>query len=81
MFDTQIHVPDEIADQIQANISECGETFEQFIQQAVEHELLRRKTNDLKSFFATLQPLESFAEIESITYVDNIRSTSRIIHE
>lgn len=54
MFDTQVHFPDEIANQIQANIQECGETFEQFVQQAVEHELQQRKIkqskqpNDLK---------------------------------
>jgi len=44
MFDTQIHFPGEITNQIQANIQGCGETFEQFIQQAVEHELQQRKT-------------------------------------
>ncbi len=81
MFDTPIYFPDEIAEQIEANIAECGETFEQFIQQAVEHELQRRNANNFKSFFATLQPLESFAETNAIAYVDNIRSTSRIIHE
>lgn len=51
MFDTQIHFSDEIAHQIETNIQEYGETFEQFVQQAVEHELQRRKTeqtNDLK---------------------------------
>ena len=51
MFDTQVHFPDEIAHKIEINIQKCGETFEQFVQQAVEHELQRRKTeqtNDLK---------------------------------
>jgi hypothetical protein len=81
MFDTQIHFPDEIADQIQASIAECGETFEQFVQKAVEHELQRRKANDFKSFFSTLQPLESFANLDATTYVDEMRSTSRIINE
>jgi hypothetical protein len=81
MFDTNIHFPDEVAEQIEANLAECGETFEQFIQKAIEHELQRRKANDLKSFFASLQPLESFAETNDTAYVDNIRSTSRIIHE
>ena len=47
MFDTQIHFPDEIAHQIETNIQECGETFEQFVQQAVEHELQRRKTEQI----------------------------------
>jgi hypothetical protein len=81
MFDTQIHFPDEISHQIETNIAECGETFEQFVQKAVEHELQRRKANNLKSFFDVLQPLESFANSDAIAYVDEIRSTSRIINE
>ena len=76
---TQIYFPDEIACQIQANLQEYGETFEQFVQQAVAHELQRRKVNDLKSFFDALQPLESFAEIEAVAYVDGIRGNSRLI--
>lgn len=59
MFDTQIHFSDEIANQIQTNIAEYGETFEQFVQKAVEHELQRRKVNNFTLFFANLQPLTS----------------------
>jgi hypothetical protein len=65
MFDAQIHFPDEIAHQIEANIAECGETFEQFVQKAVEHELQRRKTeqakqnNDLKRIHAFINKHES----------------------
>lgn len=50
MFATQLNFSDEIANQIQANLQICGETFEEFVQQAVAHELQRRKANDLKSF-------------------------------
>lgn len=77
MFDTQIHFQDEVAKQIQANLQGYDETVEQFIQQAVTHELQRRKPKDLKAFFDALQPLESFADIDAVAYVDEIRSTSR----
>ena len=81
MFNAQIHFPYEIAKEIQANLQADGETFEQFVQQAVVHELQRRKTNDLKSFIDALQPLESFADIDAVAYVDEIRSTSRLIND
>ena len=81
MFDTQLHFSDEITNQIQANLQTCGETFEEFVQQAVAHELQRRKANDLKSFFDALQPLESFADVDAVAYVDDIRSKSRLIND
>lgn len=75
MFDIQLHFSDDIAKQIQANLqAACGETFEEFVQQAVAHELQRRKVNDLQSFLGGLQPLESFAGVDAVAYVDDIRA-------
>jgi len=79
MFATQLHFPDDIAKQIQANLQVCGETFEEFVQQAVAHELQRRKAN-LKSFFDGLQPLESFADVDPVAYVDDSRRHSRLLN-
>lgn len=79
MLDTQIHFQDEVVQQIQASLQGRGETVEQFIQQAVAHELQRRKPKDLKSFFDALRPLKSFADIDAVVYVDRIRSTSRLL--
>lgn len=73
MFDAQIHLPDEVANQIQANLQANGETFEQFVQQAVVHELRRQNAKDLKAFLKSLQPLESFFDIDAEAYVDNLR--------
>ncbi len=76
----QIHFPEEMTNQIQFNLQADGENFEQFIQEAVTNELQRRKANNnLKSFFDTLLPLESFADIDAVTYADDSRSTSRLL--
>lgn len=80
MLDKQLHFSDELVNQIQTNLEAHGETFEQFIMQAVVHELHRRKTKDLKSFIDGIQPLESFVGIDSEAYVDEIRSKSRLIN-
>ncbi len=80
MFATQLNFSDEITNQIQANLQACGETFEEFVQQAVAHELQRRKANDLKSFFDGLQPLESFAHVDALAHVDDCRCRSRLFN-
>jgi len=81
MLHAEIDFPDEIANQVQATIQKFGGSFEQFIQQAVVHELQRQQADNLQSFFTNLQPLESFADIDAEAYVDNIRSNSRLINE
>lgn len=81
MLHAEIDFPDEIANQVQATVQKFGGSFERFIQQAVVHELQRQQTDDLQSFFANLQPLESFADIDAKAYIDNIRSNSRLIDE
>jgi tRNA (Thr-GGU) A37 N-methylase len=80
MFATQLNFSDEITNQIQVNLQACGETFEEFVQQAVAHELQRRKANDLKSFFDGLQPLESFSHVDALAYVDDSRRKSRLFN-
>ena len=81
MLHTEIDFPDEIANQVQATIQNFGGSFEQFIQQAVVHELQRQQADNLYSFFSNLQPLESFSDIDAEAYVDDIRSNSRLINE
>lgn len=80
MLHAEIDFPDEIANQVQTTVKQFGGSFEQFIQQAVVHELQRQQTDNLQSFFANLQPLESFSDIDAEAYVDNIRSNSRLIN-
>lgn len=80
MYHTEIDLTDEVADQVQRLLSETGKTFKQFVQQAVEHELQRQQPDALADFFAALQPLESFADVEATAYVDELRNKSRILH-
>lgn len=81
MYHTEIDLSDEVADQVQRLLTETGKTFKQFVQQAVEHELQRQQPDALADFFAALQPLESFADVDATTYVAELRSKSRILHD
>ena len=55
MLHTEIDFPDEIANQVQATIQKLGGSFEQFIQQAVIHELQRQQADNVQSFFTNSQ--------------------------
>jgi hypothetical protein len=81
MVHTEIDLPDELFSKIDANLKATGATFKQFVQQALEHELERKQSGDLRAFFSELQPLESFACIDAVAYVDELRSKSRIIDQ
>lgn len=81
MYHAEIDLPDNLANDVSINLKNTGKTFKQFIQQAVEHELQRQKKDDLADFFNTLEPLDSFANIDTTTYVDELRNKSRLIND
>ena len=81
MLHAEIDFSDEIACQIHERLNKWGGTVEQFVQQAVARELQRQQAQNLDSFFANLQPLESFTDIDPVAYIDDIRSHSRLNNE
>ncbi len=80
MYHTEIDLSDEVAEKVKSLLGNSGKTFKQFVQQAIEHELQRQQVDELAEFFAALPPLESFADVDAIAYVDDLRGKSRIIH-
>ena len=81
MHHAEIELPDNLANEISLSLKNTGKTFKEFIQQAVENELQRQKTDDLVEFLQTLQPLESFKDIDTTLYVDDLRSKSRLLND
>ncbi|NOQ34677.1 MAG: hypothetical protein GQ569_02130 [Methylococcaceae bacterium] len=80
MYHAEIDLPDNLANEVSINLKNTGKTFKQFIQQAVEHELEGQKKADLAGFLNTLKPLESFANIDTTAYVDELRNKSRLLN-
>jgi hypothetical protein len=58
---------------VQSFLTSSGKTFKQFVQQAIEHELQRQQNDELANFFMDLKPLESFAGVDAMAYVDDLR--------
>lgn len=72
MYHAEIDLPDEMADQVQTMLRQTGKTLSQLVQQALVREL-RQQTDEMSEFFAGLQPLESFADVDASRYVEELR--------
>ena len=64
----------EIAKQSNISVSE-------FIRRVMHTELKKQKKDNLNSFLESMQPIESFKDVDAIEYVQSLRSKSRIIGE
>ncbi|OQW78769.1 MAG: hypothetical protein BVN35_03710 [Proteobacteria bacterium ST_bin11] len=73
MYHTEIDLSNEVADKVQCLLTSTGKTFKQFVQQAIQHELQRQQNDELADFFVNLKPLESFAGVDAMAYVDGVR--------
>jgi len=80
MHRTQIYLQDTIYEQLKLKSKLIGVSISELIRTAVEKDL-NTSSSSAKTFFDTLEPLESFALTEPEKYVDDIRSLSRIINK
>ena len=64
----------EIAKQSNISVSE-------FIRRVMNTELKKQKKDNLNSFLESMQPIESFKDVDATEYVQSLRSKSRIIGE
>lgn len=54
-------------------------SISEIIRQAVEKDLNKNADKNARLFFNTLSPLQSFANTDAVQYVDDLRTTSRIV--
>ena len=76
---TQIYLEDSLIVELKRIAKSMNISMSEFIRGAVKKELKKYEQNNLSQFIDSLQPLESFENIDASKYVDNIRSKSRII--
>ncbi len=81
MHRTQIYIEDDIFSKIRTISNTLNISVSQFIRNAVKNELEKEQKNDMEDFFNSFDTLESFENIDSKKYVQNLRSKSRIINE
>ena len=76
---TQIYLEDSLIAELKRIAKSMNISMSEFIRGAVKKELKKYEQNNLSQFIDSLQPLESFENIDASEYVDNIRSKSRIV--
>ena len=76
---TQIYLEDNLIVELKTIAKSMNISMSEFIRGAVKKELKKYEQNNLSQFIDSLQPLESFENIDASEYVDNIRSKSRIV--
>lgn len=80
MHRTQIYLQDTVYEQLKQKSKLIGVSISELIRRAVEKDLNKPISNEARSFFDTLSPLQSYATTEPEQYVDDIRSHSRILN-
>jgi hypothetical protein len=81
MHRTQLYIEEDTFSQIKKMAKSSNISISEFIRTAVKNELKKASSQNMNDFFEKLEPLESFENIDSSKYVNNIRSKSRIIND
>ncbi|RFO94711.1 hypothetical protein DIC66_22065 [Rhodoferax lacus] len=79
MHRTQIYLQDALYDSLKVRSRSVGVSVSELIRRTLEKDIQKDPVADARAFFARLNPLESFAGVDSEDYVRAIRSKSRIV--
>lgn len=79
MHRTQIYLQDALYESLKIRARSVGVSISELIRRAVEKDIQKDPVADARAYFERLQPLESFADVDSEGYVRAIRSKSRIL--
>jgi Ribbon-helix-helix protein, copG family len=79
MHRTHVYLQDAVYEQLKHKSQMIGVSISELIRRAIVKDLNNTVSNEARTFFDALTPLQSFATIEPEQYVDDIRSHSRIL--
>lgn len=79
MHRTQIYLPDALYETLKTRARSVGVSISELIRRSLEKEIQQDPVADARAYFAQLEPLKSFADVDSDDYVRAIRSKSRLL--
>ena len=79
MHRTQIYLQDPLHDSLKLRARSLGVSLSELIRRTLEAHLDKNPTVDARAFFDKLKPLQSFADVDSVKYVNALRNKSRIL--
>ncbi len=81
MHRTQIYLQDSLHDSLKTRARSVGVSMSELIRRTLEKDIQSDPVSDARAYFDRLNPLESFAGTSSKAYVQQIRSTSRLLRK
>jgi len=82
MQKTQVFLEDSLHNDLNSIVDSLNISISDFINQIIKNEIFKYKQNKedgLLHFIDSLEPLESFKNIDTNQYVNNLRDKSRIL--
>jgi len=81
MHRTQIYLHDALHESLKMRSRSAGISISELIRRTLEKEIRKDPVADARAFFERLQPLESFAGVDSDAHVRALRGRSRILRQ
>ena len=79
---TQIYFEQNTLQELKTIAKDLNVSVSEFIRSVMKKEIKKQKKNSINDFLSSMNPLESFNEVEdSSEYVSNIRRKSRILND
>lgn len=81
MHRTQIYLQDDLHESLKARARSVGISISELIRRTLERDIAKDPVADARAYFDRLTPLESFAQVSSEAYVQEIRGSSRLLRQ
>jgi len=78
---TQIYFEQDTLQDLKEIASNLNISVSEFIRSVMKKEIKKKKENNLNDFLAKMSPIESFKDVNATEYVNDIRSSSRILND
>ena len=78
---TQIYFEQDTLQDLKEIASNLNISVSEFIRSVMKKEIKKKKENNLNDFLASMSPIESFKDVDATEYVNDIRSSSRILND
>jgi hypothetical protein len=78
---TQIYFEEETIAKLKELSKELKISVSEFIRRVVKKEIEKTKQDSFLNFLEELEPIDSFKNIDSNEYIENLRKKSRLLNE
>ena len=78
---TQIYFETDMLHELRQIAQHMNISVSEFIRRTVRQEIRKQKKDSLLDYIDTMESIESFADVDPETYVRDLRSRSRLLHD